>query len=161
MIKVLFVCLGNICRSPLAEGLFTAMIKKKGLAGKVQCDSAGTSNYHIGDSPDPRTVANAAENGLELNHKGRQIEADDFYEYDYIIPMDDSNLRHIKAKAAMVGFCDFEVYKMRYFDKSGFNLDVPDPYYGGEDGFQKVYEILSRSNEHFLTFLIKQHQLEN
>ncbi|MDX1629630.1 MAG: low molecular weight protein-tyrosine-phosphatase, partial [Fulvivirga sp.] len=95
MIKVLFVCLGNICRSPLAEGIFKKRIKEHGLVGQVEVDSCGTSQYHIGEPPDERTVANAASNAIKLDHEARQFLKKDFRQFDYIIPMDDANLQNI------------------------------------------------------------------
>jgi len=144
MTKVLFVCLGNICRSPLAEGIFRQMTKSRGLENEILCDSCGTSNYHIGSEPDERTRANANVNGVKLYHKARQFKASDFEEFDYIMPMDASNFRNItvfpQAKTTKA-----TLQLMREYDPEGKGLDVPDPYYGGEQGFQEVFDILNRS----------------
>jgi len=149
MIKVLFVCLGNICRSPLAEGIFAKMIKEQGLQEQISCDSCGTAAYHIGSQPDSRTVANAKENGLILNHQARQFRGEDFQEFDHIMVMDRSNLGNVRI---------FEEYQedtskvelMRTYDLEEPNADVPDPYYGGDKGFQEVYDILYRSCDELL-----------
>ena len=144
MTRVLFVCLGNICRSPLAEGIFKQLVEDKGLSDQISCDSCGTSNYHIGDQPDPRTRSNAKQNGVVLNHKARQFDAEDFYRFDLILAMDKSNLGNIlnfpESKSS-----NAKIQLMRDYDPDGQGLDVPDPYFGGEKGFQEVFDILNRS----------------
>ncbi len=147
MKKVLFVCLGNICRSPLAEALFRKHVEENNLLDKFDCDSCGTAAYHIGAPPDERSVANALENGLAYTHSGRKLTKQDFEEFDYIIAMDDENLSNIQH----VNFNNHpHIYKMRKFDMEGLNQDVPDPYYGGAQGFQDVFDILDRATLHLL-----------
>ncbi len=160
MIHVFFVCLGNICRSPLAEGIFRDLVAEKKLYDKISCDSAGTSNYHIGHSPDPRTVRNALQNMIKLNHKAQQFAYKHFHSSDYIIVMDKSNLDNIEILRDQQGLENVKIMLMRAFDREGENQDVPDPYFGGEDGFQEVFEILNRSCRNLLHYLIKEHQLE-
>ncbi|MGW8122111.1 low molecular weight protein-tyrosine-phosphatase [Roseivirga echinicomitans] len=155
-VKVLFVCLGNICRSPLAEAVFRAKVIERGLASVFTIDSCGTANYHIGKQPDERTLQNARQNGVDLNHQARQFSVNDFYDFDYIIPMDDSNAQNIARLAPKNSHA--EVYLMRGFDDTALNADVPDPYYGGEEGFQNVFEIINRSTEGLLNFILDKQQ---
>lgn len=150
MTKVLFVCLGNICRSPLAEALFKKHVAERGLESKYGIDSCGTAGYHIGDQPDSRSRANARLNGLEYTHAGRQVSENDFAEFDIIIPMDASNESNLRS-IATAGNATIQL--MRDFDPGFEGSDVPDPYYGGEQGFQNVFEILDRSTSNLLNFL--------
>lgn len=159
MIKVLFVCLGNICRSPLAGGIFKKLVEEKGLSDKIKADSSGTSKYHIGEQPDSRTIANAKENNIQLDHQARQFGKKDFREFDYILAMDSANLENIQKLDQTKEFED-KVMLMRFFDDQNKNADVPDPYFGGEEGFQKVYDILERSVSNFLQWLIEKHDLK-
>ncbi len=156
-VKVLFVCLGNICRSPLAEGVFKKKVEEKGLADRFFIDSCGTSNYHIGEQPDRRTVKNALTNGVRLNHQGRQFTVQDYNDFDYIVAMDSSNLRNIEMLRPKGN--DRQIKLMRSFDEAGLNKDVPDPYYGGERGFQEVFDIIDCSAQGLLDFIIKENQL--
>jgi protein-tyrosine phosphatase len=148
-IKVLFVCLGNICRSPLAEAVFKDKIKNKNLEQFFEVDSCGTSDYHIGQQPDKRTISNALKNGVTIDHCGRQFTVNDLEKFDYIFAMDKSNqhniLRLLKDEKHRK-----KVMLMREFDTVGKGEEVPDPYYGGEKNFQEVFEMLSRSTENFL-----------
>jgi len=145
-IKILFVCLGNICRSPLAEAVFKHKIKAKGIADRFEVDSCGTANYHIGDTPDPRTIANARKNGVSINHLGRQLSERDLEYYDHIFAMDNSNLRNIQALPDASKYSD-KIRLMRDYDTIGTGSEVPDPYYGHERDFQEVFDILDRSTE--------------
>lgn len=149
--KILFVCLGNICRSPLAEAIFKDRLRRHGLAGYFEADSCGTSNYHIGDLPDPRTIANAKKNGVSIEHFGRQLCTNDLEAYDYILAMDRSNYENI-LKIANAQQYSGKVALMRTYDPQG-GEEVPDPYYGGEPHFQKVFDILERSMEYFIRHL--------
>jgi len=158
-IRIVFVCLGNICRSPLAEGILKHLVTKKGFDEKITIDSAGTANYHIGERPDPRTIENASKNGVELLSRARQFSEDDFDRFDYIIPMDESNWHNITYLENNKSEKKYEILKMRNFDDLAKNADVPDPYYGGPNGFQDVFDILYRSNHKFLEFLIQTHDL--
>jgi protein-tyrosine phosphatase len=150
-IQVLFVCLGNICRSPLAEAIFKDKIKKKGLDKFIEADSCGTSNYHIGGSPDPRTITNAGKNGITINHCGRQLSVEDLEKFDFILAMDKSNYDNILRLPNSKAFAH-KVSLMREFDPVQKG-EVPDPYHGGEQGFQDVFDILDRSMEEFIGHL--------
>ena len=150
MIKVLFVCLGNICRSPLAEGIFQHQVRKAGLDNKIFVASAGTSGWHIGDPPDPRSIEVANENGIRLDSFGRKAINEDFATFDYIIAMDQSNYAHLKAMPGSFNQDAAKLFLMRDFDEIGKGQDVPDPYYGGDDGFRKVFTMLDRSCHNLL-----------
>jgi len=153
-IKVLFVCLGNICRSPLAEAVFKHKINEKGIADRFEADSCGTANYHVDDTPDPRTIANARKNGVKIDHLGRQLKPRDLEYYDHIFAMDNSNLRNIQALPNASQHSD-KIRLMRDYDPVGTGGEVPDPYYGHERDFQEVFEILDRSTEALIEALIK------
>ncbi|MFZ2906677.1 MAG: low molecular weight protein-tyrosine-phosphatase [Cyclobacteriaceae bacterium] len=160
-VKVLFVCLGNICRSPLAEAIFNHKIATMGLQHIVMADSCGTANYHVGDSPDPRTIANAKRNGVMIEHIGQQLSSEHFEEFDFILAMDKSNYENILKLAGASGYAQ-KVSLMRSFEAEGSHLEVPDPYYGNEKDFQRVFDILDNSMEHFIQHLentsgLKQH----
>jgi protein-tyrosine phosphatase len=148
MQKILFVCLGNICRSPMAEAIFNHKISELGLKSHFLADSCGTSNYHIGDLPDPRTLKNARQNGVAIQHRGRQLAAADLDHFDWIFAMDRSNHHNILALAREEH--QHKIHLMRSWDPQPDSHDVPDPYYGEDRDFQEVFEILSRSIDAFL-----------
>lgn len=152
-VKVLFVCLGNICRSPMAEGLLQHMVAEARLTGQFQIASAGTSNYHEGDLPDRRMRETARKHGIELTSRARQLRKRDFHDYDYIAAMDRSVLRSIHDLRGQEASVRARVFLMRDYDPQPDSPDVPDPYYGGLDGFEQVYRILERSNVAFLQHL--------
>ncbi|MGB3588833.1 MAG: low molecular weight protein-tyrosine-phosphatase [Tunicatimonas sp.] len=154
MIRVLFVCLGNICRSPMAEAVFNSSVEKTGLSGLIDSDSAGTSDYHIGEPPDSRTMDIVHKYRLELNHQGRQFTASDFDKFDYIVAMDQSNLSNIK-RLLPNDMSDERIFLMRDFDHKADTKDVPDPYWSEADGFEEVYQILLRSCQNFIDYLKK------
>ncbi|NJN24980.1 MAG: low molecular weight phosphotyrosine protein phosphatase [Cyclobacteriaceae bacterium] len=160
MVKVLFVCLGNICRSPLAEGVFKHIVTQRGLQEKIIVKSAGTSGWHLGEPPDPRSVTVARNHGIVLDSLGRKAISEDFETYDYIIAMDKSNFNHLQNLRATGGTAKAKLLLMRDFDEVGKGLDVPDPYYGGDDGFDKVYQMLDRSCRKLLDEIVKQHDLK-
>lgn len=144
-IRVLFVCLGNICRSPLAEAVFRRLVREEGVAGRFEIDSAGTSDHHEGEPPDRRTAAVARRHGIEVTGRSRPVTAADLERSDYVIVMDAGNLLDVRALAERVR-PGAEVHLLREFDPAaGRDLDVPDPYLGGEHGFELVHEIIERS----------------
>jgi len=159
MIKVLFVCLGNICRSPLAEGIFNHKIKARQLEHVIESDSCGTSNYHLGKQPDHRSLACAANRGVLMNHLGRQISTKDIETFDYIIVMDQSNLQHVRRLIEQSGLSHSRLHLMREFQPDAAHGDVPDPYFGDERGFEEVYDILDESIDHLLDRIIEEHGL--
>lgn len=160
MINVLFVCLGNICRSPLAEAVFNQLLSEKGLTHSIQSDSAGTSDYHIGEDPDPRTMEVVTKYNLSLNHQARQFGSNDFTDFQYIIAMDSSNKKNIAALLPDRNEQHQQIFLMREFDEEADSLDVPDPYWSGKEGFTQVYHMLQRSCKKLLEHIIREHQLK-
>ena len=139
-IRVVFVCLGNICRSPLAEGAFTAHLEARGLRDRFEVDSAGTSSYHVGELPDPRSIAVAARHQVDISHqRSRQFVAEDLRTFDYVIAMDRSNRRNMLA----LNRSDEHGSVTLLLDEiDGAEREVPDPYYGGPQGFDTVWRMV-------------------
>ena len=142
---VLFVCLGNICRSPLAEGLFQQLVEQRGLQSRYTVASAGTGNWHVGDPADSRMIVTAQRHGIELQGRAHQVSRQDFDLFDLILAMDRTNqaqlLRMARDDTERAG-----IHLLREFDpQAGSDLDVPDPYFGGPDGFEHVYQIVERA----------------
>ena len=139
--SVLFVCLGNICRSPLAEGVFLHHLEAAGLLDSVEVDSAGTGAWHVGEPPDRRSIEVARRHGMELPGKARLVCRDDFHDFDHIYAMDGSNLADLaQLSEASAGTATVELF--RACDPGAEpDADVPDPYYGGAGGFDRVFEI--------------------
>jgi protein-tyrosine phosphatase len=146
--KILFVCLGNICRSPVAEAIFKHKIKEKDLQNHFIADSCGTANYHVGDLPDHRSIRNTGKNGVQIDHLGRQLKEADLDNFDLVLAMDESNRRNILL-LSNASLNKEKIKLMREFDPLG-DGDVPDPYYGGEKDFQLVFDILHRSIENLI-----------
>lgn len=158
-IKVLFVCLGNICRSPLAEGVFRRLVGDEGVAERFEVDSAGTSSYHTGETPDARATKVARGRGVELAGQARQLTGDDITRFDYLIVMDTDNLAEVERLADRLK-PGAELHLLREFDpESGGEIEVPDPYYGGPQGFERVHDIVERSCRGLLEHIRAEHAL--
>lgn len=150
--SVLFVCLGNFCRSPTAQAVFEAQLAASPLAGKVVVDSAGTGSYHLGKAPDPRSRAASRERGYNLDQqRARQVTPEDFHRFDYILAMDADNLSNLMAmapepaRATVALFLDFS---------AGTELrEVPDPYFGGDEGFARVLDLCEQASKDFIAYL--------
>lgn len=141
LVKVLFVCLGNICRSPTAEGVFQKLVTDAGLNKRIQIDSAGTANWHQGRAPDPRTIAAAKRRDIDLSVlRARAVKASDFNEFDYVLVMDKSNL----ADLELLKPADYAGHLGLFlaFGSQSEYIEVPDPYHGGSDGFELVLDLV-------------------
>lgn len=157
MVRICFVCLGNICRSPTAEGVMQHLVEAADLTQHIALDSAGTGAYHVGERPDRRSAAAARQRGIELRGRARQFQASDFDEFDHVIAMDQSNLANLmrlsrseadRAKLSLLRDHDPESPK---------GSDVPDPYYGGARGFDEVLDICEAACRHLLARLRRDH----
>ena len=157
-ISVLFVCLGNICRSPAAEALFIKKIKEKQIEDRFLLDSAGTGSWHVGKKSDLRMRLAAKNRRIDIKSKARQINKNDFQKFNYILTMDDSNYNNVlslKNKEQYSSVC--EVIKIQKFSCSFTEKEVPDPYFGGEEGFDYVLDILTDSINGFLEHVFTNH----
>ncbi|MCP9809782.1 low molecular weight phosphotyrosine protein phosphatase [Cyanobium sp. HWJ4-Hawea] len=140
--SLLFVCLGNICRSPAAEGVFLHLSENQGTGDRFEVDSAGTGGWHVGKPADGRMRSAAQARGIELPSRARQIEIADLNRFDWILTMDSDNLAHVQAMAKRHGQATAKILPITSFC-SGFSVrDVPDPYYGGPEGFEQVLDLL-------------------
>lgn len=150
--KILFVCLGNICRSPMAEAVFCRLIEERGLEAMYEVDSAGLIDYHEGDLPDKRMRQHASAHGYYLTHRSRPIEMADFEKFDYIVGMDGNN-RHSLLSMAETPHNQAKVLDMASFLRHHQSATIPDPYYGGDAGFEHVIELLEDACEALLDWL--------
>jgi len=158
-IKVLFVCMGNICRSPTAEGVFTHLVQEAGLSDRIEIDSAGTHSYHIGKTPDQRAQAAALQRGFDLSQlRGRQACTEDFVQFDYILAMDRdnvSNLKLIRPKSD----CSSKLSLFLEFAEQATESEVPDPYYGQGQGFEHVLDLVQQASAGLLEHIRQQYSL--
>ena len=156
--RILFVCMGNICRSPTAEGVFRYHAEQAGQADRLHIDSAGTHAYHIGERPDERASAAALKRGIDLSkQKARRVSADDFQLFDYVIAMDSSNIEDLAASCP-----PGHESKMRLFMEFAPDIEVnevPDPYYGGATGFERVLDLIELAAAGLLAEIRQQHRL--
>lgn len=147
--KVLMICLGNICRSPMAEGILRNKANEKGL--DIEVDSCGTASYHVGEHPDPRSISKSKEHGIDISMLiGRQFQIEDFNNFDHILTMDQSNYRDI-IRMANDETDLAKVSMMLSYSHPNEDKDVPDPYYGGGEGFEIVFQLLDEANELFIS----------
>ncbi len=156
-VNVLFICMGNICRSPTAEGVFRHTVNEAGLNEKIHIDSAGTHAYHVGQEPDKRAQAAALQRGIDLsNQRARKVEEQDFEQFDYIIAMDHSNhsdLIHIAKDKAK------NLHMFLNFADKFSEEEVPDPYYGGEQGFKHVLDLVEDASNGLLQHIRENHSI--
>ena len=158
-LRILFVCMGNICRSPTAEGVFRRKIEEAGLDHLVEIDSAGTHAYHVGEAPDPRAREAAARRGIDLSAlRARQARADDFERFDYILAMDRDNYRGLEYLAGQSGG-DGRLQLFLEFARRHHEDEVPDPYYGGDHGFEQVLDMIEDASEGLIEHLRREHGL--
>ena len=148
-IQVLFVCLGNICRSPTAHGVFESLVRDRGLSDRVRVDSCGTGSWHVGEAPDQRASREAARRGYDLGHlRARQLHPEDFQRFHYILAMDNSNLEDLRAMCPPDYSGHLGLF-LSFADGYG-EQEVPDPYYGGADGFSHVLDLVEAASEGLL-----------
>ena len=153
--KILFVCLGNICRSPAAEGIFKKKIKDRDLENLFVVDSAGTGSWHIGNLADRRMRQSSSLRGIELTSRSRQIEENDLYEFDLILVMDKDNLHAVKSLINdQYNLINSKIKLILSYSKNSKLDEVPDPYYGGQDGFDKVLDLLDQAIDELIETLI-------
>jgi protein-tyrosine phosphatase len=156
-VRVLFVCMGNICRSPLAEGVFRHLVRQRGLTERFEIDSAGISGYHVGDPPDARSAEVARQRGIELSGRARRLKRSDLDHYEYVLVMDSENRAGVD-RLANGGLVVAQVRYLREFDpEAGGELEVPDPYYGGTTGFERVHDMVARSCERLLDLIVEEY----
>jgi protein-tyrosine phosphatase len=159
MVRVCFVCLGNICRSPTAEGVMRHLVDSRGLADQIEIDSAGTGAWHVGAKADRRARESAARRGIRLESIARQVSHEDFESFDYLVAMDRSNLADLE-RLAPSREAKGKIRLLRSFDPGApTGAAVPDPYYGGEGGFEEVLDICEAGCRALLEYLVGQHQL--
>ena len=143
--SVLFVCLGNICRSPLAEGVMRHLVRERGMEDRFHLDSAGTGAYHVGEPPDIRARRVAQENGVDLDGAARQVELEDFHRFHHVLAMDQANLRDLERLHSNVDGGAAPELLRAYDPEAEEGAEVPDPYYGGPDGFERVFQMVRQA----------------
>lgn len=163
MKNVLYVCLGNICRSPLGEATFNELVKEKGLQDSLWADSAGTAGYHVGKHADPRSIKVAAKHNIELDHIVRKVTSDDLDKFDHIAVMDEENFEEIHTfyfKTKGFPPSADKLFLIRDFDPEVRGVqNVKDPYFEGDEAFEEVFQILKRSNEKLIEHLVEKYEI--
>jgi protein-tyrosine phosphatase len=159
MIRVLFVCAGNICRSPMAEAVFAQQVKEAGLQDAIKVDSAGTGNWHVGDRADSRTINLLQKNKIDYDGRARQLQRGDAHDFDYIVMMDDENLANIEARFANLAHKAEVKLLLHYANTAGLTqaTEVPDPYYDGT--FDRVYDLVTLGGKALLAHIRQTHKL--
>lgn len=158
MIRVLFVCMGNICRSPTAQGVFERVVQENGLEEALEVDSAGTHGYHVGRPPDSRAQAAALARGIDLGRqRARQFTAADFSYFDYVMAMDQANLQILRAECP--GELQGRLELFLSYAPEARTLEVPDPYYGGDRGFEQVLDLVEQASQGLVRGLRERHGL--
>ncbi len=156
MVYVLFVCLGNICRSPTAEGVFGKIVKKHGMSNRISIDSAGTGNWHLGNPPDQRAIEAASKRSIDISHlRARRFSSSDFLKFDYILAMDRQNLSSLRRDCPV----SFDGHLGLLLDFLGENnlYDVPDPYYSDDQGFEIMLDLVFEAVENLFKHILKHH----
>ena len=157
MVKVLFVCMGNICRSPTAEGVFRSIVNEAGLQDNIHIDSAGTHAYHVGNEPDPRAQAAARKRNIDLSdQRARKVDAEDFNRFDYVLAMDESNYSDLEY-VSNSGTDNLSLFLE--FSNNSNQHEVPDPYYGGDQGFELVLDLIEDASRGLLDDIRQKHGL--
>lgn len=155
-VKVLFVCMGNICRSPTAEAVFQQLVDNRNLAADIKIDSAGTHAYHVGEQPDRRSQSAAMNRGIDMSHqKARKVEVTDFDGFDYVLAMDKSNYKDLQSLASPKQ--RQRIHLFMNFSTGWKEDEVPDPYYGGSHGFERVLDMVESASEGLLEDILKKH----
>jgi protein-tyrosine phosphatase len=152
-VRVLMVCLGNICRSPTAEAMLRRKVHEAGLDDRIEVDSAGTADYHVDSPPDRRAIAHGERRGLKMQHlRGRQVERADFDRFDHVLAMDEDNLMNLR-RIRPPGSRATVALLMSYAPQAG-SREVPDPYYGGPEGFERVLDLTAAAADGFVAFVL-------
>jgi protein-tyrosine phosphatase len=155
-VSVLFVCMGNICRSPTAEAVFRHYVESAGLSESILIDSAGTHDYHIGHAPDSRSQRAAEQRGYDMSSlRGRQVERADFERFDYVLAMDKANLAIVQYLAPRG--CKKHISLFLDFTRHGSECEVPDPYFGGDQGFERVLDLIEDASQSLLQHIRQTH----
>jgi protein-tyrosine phosphatase len=157
-VSVLYICLGNICRSPIAQGSLELLLRESRLTDQVHVDSAGTAAFNVGKSPDPRAIAASQRHSLDISSQvARQIDNEDYARFQYVIAMDRVNLSNVRAWAP--ADYDGEIELLLHYSPNVVQQQISDPYYEDESRFDAVFEQIKRANQHFLNYLTNKHQL--